>query len=93
MYACIGQFKGLSFLSVELVSGSVVVSASFGGVAVKRTLSSRLGLMSDGEWHTVTMEMDRHVCNTYVLCFYFGIKSRNHTLKLQLAVCTILLIV
>ena len=71
----IGQFKGVSFMSVELVSGSVVVSANFGGIAVKTTLSSKLGLMSDGKWHTVTMEMDRHVCNThtYFFIFLFGI--------------------
>ena len=63
-----GQFLGSSFLTVELISGSLSVDVAFDDVTSKTSITSKTGLLSDGKWHTVTLEVTLSVSS--IALFY-----------------------
>lgn len=57
-----GQLNdGKDYISVDIVLGLVRVSVQWGNWSTVRTISSKTGSASDGQWHTVEFQLNATV--------------------------------
>ena len=82
-----GHFSDQDIVSVELVFGSLKVTLRLGDFEVKSIITSVNGLLNDGQWHTVNIQLDQNVCVCLCLYIYYVCVYIYISVSVYLSVC------